>query len=619
MDGMQLPLVRRFASEGHMPNLSHLMAEGSFGQLLPSIPAYTPTNWAAISTGASPGSTGLGGWYVRKYEDPWEKGLSAFDSRALRAETIMEAADRQGLRVLTIFYPNSWPPVVKNGYSVAPFYSGKGILPFPITGPATYSSGPGRKDGSQVRFVRPSGWRNLPNNECLATEIDIKPQPRPLVAEYDADEKVSSDIERKRILPSVKLHLLVCEKPTVRLWVCTEKDVQTAIVEARGREWSNWGTLKFGDVWGSVRFKPLQIDFAASQVTFVRSQIYPVEGFAFPGFLARDIFEKVGPFIERPSIGAAQDPDTCFEDFLYQGLWMARTAAYLQERVGWDLYIHHYHILDSISHGFLAQSDPTWPFYDAESGKRNLEVLRRSYEVVDRVVGEFLKMADEKTYFVVISDHGNAPNSWICDTMSFLMEVGLMAFKETETGDREIDWNRSKVYMIPQRQLEIFVNLKGRDFAGSVDPKDYEAVQQEVIDALYDWKEPTTGRRPVALALKKRDASLLGFWGNEECGDVVFVYNAGFGRGHPEGGRSLAPAIKGGANHGPQLPTTQTGFSSNLACLFIKGPGLKKGYERDEARYGPWRILDFAPTLSYLLGIDPPKHAEGRVMRDILE
>jgi len=618
MDGMQLPLVRRFSKEGVMPNLAWMMKQGSCGQLLPSIPAYTPTNWAAISTGASPGTTGLAGWYVRKYGDPWEKGLSAFDSRAISAETIMEAADRQGLKVLAIFYPNTWPPKLKRGYVVSPFYSGKGVLPISIAGPAVYSTDVLDKNAVTIKLCDPSSWADVPDGQYLASEIVVAPEQVPLVADYDADEKVALDIEKRRSLEPLRLYLLVRMESPFTLSVCRDKDVKSEITRSHLGEWSSWCYVDLGEVRASMRFKLLKVDPPTGLVRIVRSQVYPTRGFAHPEELCAEIVEEVGPFIERPSTGAGIDAETCFEDFLYQGLWMARVASHLKKTRGWDLYIHHYHILDSISHGFLAQSDPSWPFYDEERAKVSLDVLRRSYEIVDQVVGEFRKLQDEDTYLVVISDHGNAPNSWICNTVDYLREKGLICFKPDGAGGETIDWKRSKTYMIPQRQLEIFVNLKGRDFAGCVDPSDYEKVQEEVVDALYDWKEPTTGKRPIALALKKRDAAVLGFWGDEECGDVVFVYNSGFGRGRPEGG-PIAPAYGGGANHGPQMPTTQTGFSSNLASLFIVGPSIKRGYSRDEKRFGPWRIIDFAPTLSYLLGIEPPKNSEGGVMRDILE
>jgi predicted AlkP superfamily phosphohydrolase/phosphomutase len=56
MDGMNLPLLQRFAAEGSLPTFSKLMARGSTNRLLPALPAWTPNNWATIITGTTPGS-----------------------------------------------------------------------------------------------------------------------------------------------------------------------------------------------------------------------------------------------------------------------------------------------------------------------------------------------------------------------------------------------------------------------------------------------------------------------------------------------------------------------------------------------------------------------------------
>jgi predicted AlkP superfamily pyrophosphatase or phosphodiesterase len=66
LDGMNLPLLRKFAAEGILPTFSALMARGSVNRVMPAIPAWTPTNWATMATGATAGTHGLGGWSVRR-------------------------------------------------------------------------------------------------------------------------------------------------------------------------------------------------------------------------------------------------------------------------------------------------------------------------------------------------------------------------------------------------------------------------------------------------------------------------------------------------------------------------------------------------------------------------
>jgi predicted AlkP superfamily phosphohydrolase/phosphomutase len=203
-----------------------------------------------------------------------------------------------------------------------------------------------------------------------------------------------------------------------------------------------------------------------------------------------------------------------------------------------------------------------------------------------------------------------------CNIQAYLAERGLVAWSDERTprGTPKVDPARSKVYM--HGGLQICVNLRGRDPYGLVDPDDFEQVQEEIVDALLDLRDPASGKRAIALALKKKDAPLIGFYG-ETAGDVVFVYASGFGWTAPRDG--LVGIARGGANHGPQLPTARTAFSSNLAVFMARGPGIRAGYERDRERLGLIRLVDVVPTICHLLGIQPPAQSSGSVLWDIFE
>src|SRR5687768_16661471 len=137
MDGLNLPLLRKFAAEGILPTFSKLMARGSTNRVMPAIPAWTPTNWATMATGATAGTHGLGGWSVRRRADPWsEHRLDSWQSDAMTAETIWEVADQAGLKTLVNFWPSgSWPSRLKHGYVVA---SGFHDSQFPMAAPVRF-------------------------------------------------------------------------------------------------------------------------------------------------------------------------------------------------------------------------------------------------------------------------------------------------------------------------------------------------------------------------------------------------------------------------------------------------------------------------------------------------
>jgi hypothetical protein len=99
------------------------------------------------------------------------------------------------------------------------------------------------------------------------------------------------------------------------------------------------------------------------------------------------------------------------------------------------------------------------------------------------------------------------------------------------------------------------------------------------------------------MALTRKDAEMLNLWG-DRVGDVVFV---------------LRPEYD--AAHGQQMPSAQYGIGGQHALFIMAGAGIRKGIHLE----GQVRQVDVAPTISYLLGMDIPRNAEGGVIYEALE
>ncbi len=63
----------------------------------------------------------------------------------------------------------------------------------------------------------------------------------------------------------------------------------------------------------------------------------------------------------------------------------------------------------------------------------------------------------------------------------------------------------------------VYLNIKGRDPQGIVEPQDQYEVEEEVMTALYSLKSKETGHRIVSVALRNRDAVLLGQGGRKQA------------------------------------------------------------------------------------------------------
>lgn len=623
MDGMNLPLLRRFVDEGILPNFARLMARGSTNRLMPALPAWTPNNWATIVTGTTPGTHRLGGWTVRQKTDPWDAPrLESWDSRVIGdTETIWRVAEEAGLRSLVQFYPSAvWPNPLERGYVLAPgFHDGPCQLAMPMLYFATPQAErtvveqeaaqprertadraeEGAPPGSSVVALRPaSEWRNAPEG-ALAADL-------PIVLRTGETEHV---------------HLLVQMGGAAgrsRVALCSERDAGATVAELREGEWSPFYRRPLGrdGAEAVMRFRLLKIDPALGTVYLVRTEAYATRGFASPEGLEQRLLEVCGPFYDWPTVDPTLGPaelDTFCDDMQYQGEWQVKAARHLLESDGWDLHFSHWHLFDHVNHPTVNPADPDGPNYDPERGAWMIECQRRTYQVGDAVLGQFLELADDDTFVCVTSDHGMAPSHRWGDVPKRLEEAGLLAF---HPGTRRIDFARSRCYMQTDRASEVYVSLRGREPFGLVPPEEYEATQEAIVDALLDWRDPGTGRRPIALALKLQDAQIIGYWG-EENGDVVLTFNRGYGWGPPLDGKTAGPGR--GALHGSQIPNSETEHFTNMACFILAGPGVRSGYERDWRRYGLMRMADLAPTFAHLLGLRPPRQSMGALLSDLLE
>lgn len=225
------------------------------------------------------------------------------------------------------------------------------------------------------------------------------------------------------------------------------------------------------------------------------------------------------------------------------------------------------------------------------------EVELGVYQRIDRAVGDLLEAVGEKTLVVVVSAHGLKPRGRPTDVGGILEQAGLLAYLPATSGDgHEIDWSRTRA--VPWGTASISVNLKGRNPRGTVEPgQEYEAVVQQIIDALHGYTDPETGLKPFNLAFRAEDIRILGIYG-EGVGDVVYALDPRYG---PE--------------YGAQLPASRIDGGDLRALFLMAGPGVKKG---ETLRRNVW-LTDLVPTVCHLAELPIPRDCDGCVIYQALE
>ncbi|MGI9862862.1 alkaline phosphatase family protein [Moorella naiadis] len=615
-------LVQRFCQEGVMPNTNQLLHDGAFTKALSALPALTPTNWTTIATGAWQGTHGINAMKLHLPGRPLneQSGDLAFRTTSCRAEYLWEAAAKANKRSILIKYTTSWPPTMAtniiqiDGCGNPAF----GSSPLEITPAACYANFPLPRIDEPIILKKGEGWSNLPSyhGEPLETVIEIRPKSKGEVIRLNALILNSQGNGYDLVL------------------IAEGKNVGDSLASLRVGEWSSWQEVHFkldeGSKQGALRFKLVELTPDASRIRLFRSQVYPLRGFSQPGSMASQLIEVAGPFIEHipkvPFLWGWIDAETLFQEAEYQAKWIAKAGSYLMKTEEWDLFMTQWHFLDHAGHQWLAKVDPFSPLYSEEEAPVAWEYLRRAYRIADNLIGALTEGAGSEAVTVIVSDHGNCPVRKLVSLRNLFKARGLMVTYQDATGKEIIDWSKNRAWVFGHGNPNIYVNLRGRDPEGIIEPgsREYHQVCQEIIDALNGLRDEETGEHPIAFALTRENAALLGSWG-QMAGDVVFGFTRGYGWDNNELEHHIMASIteskehSSSSMHGAQIPTAETDISSNYATLIISGPGIKKGYIRPIEDLGAARLVDVAPTLAKIMGIPEPSQSQGSILKDFFE
>lgn len=319
----------------------------------------------------------------------------------------------------------------------------------------------------------------------------------------------------------------------------------------------------------------------------------------FPKSLFKEVVDRFGP-PQPTSQMSGNDKDLILkcnnEQWIKAADWQSKVMHYMIEEKGVEVIFSHMHNVDLQSHNYMKymKNRDTSRYDESEVVK----FAEATYKVTDDYLGSFMHLLDEGWSILLFSDHALisaeeeavslGDNTGVC--MNPFKEWGYTVLKKDENGKElyEIDWSKTKAIMT--RSNSIYINLKGRDPYGIVDPADKYELEEEIITKLYGYIHPKTGKRIIALALHNKDAVLLGL-GGPMGSDIVFVVHESYVE-----------------DHGAGLSTAWGYNDTSLSPIFIAaGQGIKENFRTD--RY--IREVDVAPTAAVLLGVDFPDKCEG--------
>jgi predicted AlkP superfamily phosphohydrolase/phosphomutase len=645
-DGMEPELAARWMAEGRLPNLSKLAAEGGFYRLETSHSPESPVSWASFATGSNAGKHNIFDFLIRDPKTympdlgivrkvPPEflfnfLPIKMPEIRSIRGGTsFWVTAGQHGVRSSLLTVPITFPPEdVENGELLSglplpDIRATIGTFYYFATDLSRYEEGNTEMGGILKRLVMDNG---VARTELVGPQNPIvKASERRILAKgptlSDADKAELADLTARE---DVRLPMTIhWNRPDRRATV----EIDGHSISLTEGDWSKWITLEF-------RINLLVRMHGMVQLFLVRAdkelQLYvspvnwrpdkPPVPISSPASFSSDLVDRLGLY---RTLGWAEATwplnedridDKAFMDDLFRAFDdRANVALHRLDARKWDLFVWVSESTDRVQHMMWRFLDTSHPMYREPDAAKYGDSILRVYVRSDQFVGEVLKRLEPGTQVIVMSDHGFHSFRQAVNLNTWLVNEGFLAIKgqraevksmtEMFLGSgqfwEKVDWSRTKAYAMGLGQ--VFINLKGREGQGAVDPADYKAVVDDLAARLMTITDPKTGAH-VMSGVYKRDDIYSG----------PFVKNApDIQTGMADGYRVSWQTTLGGSPPGDVLYANERKWSGDHCGFDYKTiPGLLIS-NRKLAEPAP-RVIDLGPTVLKYFGVPIPKDMDGK-------
>jgi predicted AlkP superfamily phosphohydrolase/phosphomutase len=609
-DGMDPDLADRFMKEGRLPNLAKLRDKGTFSKLRTTFPPISPVAWSTFMTGVNPGKHNIYDFLARdtsnylpylssaeikgpkrhikigKYSIPFGKT----EIKAMRKGTpFWHWLGNAGIFSSVIRVPVTFPPekfqgVLLSGMCVPDLKGSQGTFCLCTT---RKSSDKFREGGVRVPIERKNGvchsyipGPDSPLAEKAGTELRV-----------DFEIRTEPGSESARIVVgSEKFTLNVGEYSE---WIPAEFKA--------GLGFTAHGICRFylkelsPEV--EVYVTPVNIDPGHPDLPISHPVTYSI-------YLAK----LFGPYA---TLGLAEDTWALNEHVLDDDAFLAQAYGNHEdrERMLFDaldktkqgLCTCVFDTTDRIQHMFWRYLDEDHPAARDVPHSQHPKVIQDLYQRMDRLIGRVMEKIDDDTLLMVISDHGFKSFARCMNLNAWLHQNGYLTLKDgkTESGDwfEDVDWSRTRAYTMGLNGL--YLNIRGREKQGIVDPSEAEALKAELQKGLNGLVDPVSGAVGIT-GVFIADNVYRGPY-TENSPDLIVGYGAGY--------RASWDSVLG--------KVTSQIFEDNIKawsgdhCI---DPRLVPGVLFSSHKFIEEKpaIVDVAPTILKLFGLALPSHFDGK-------
>jgi predicted AlkP superfamily phosphohydrolase/phosphomutase len=324
--------------------------------------------------------------------------------------------------------------------------------------------------------------------------------------------------------------------------------------------------------------------------------------YTYPSELKEEIKQNIGEYIIDVKDFRTEDKEKLLKQIYYMTEQRFKLANYLLDTKPWDLFMMVEMGPDRIHHGMWKYFDETHVNHIPNSPYKN--AIRDYYIEIDRKIADILKKIDmEHTAILVVSDHGaKRMDGGFCFN-DWLINEGYLSLKTPIEESRsfknsEIDWSTTKVWGSGGYYGRLFINVEGREPQGIVPQSEYQSLRRELkmkLEAILDHTgKPMKNRaflpQEIYPEVNGIAPDLIVYFGDLGWRSVGTVGNKSLYVFENDTGPD-------DANH------SQHG-------MFILSVPHRKIRSRNINR----QVMDIAPTVLNLLGIEIPPDMEGKAI-----
>lgn len=651
-DGMRQDIMERYASQGYMPTYAKMLKEGVKGSngLVQAFPPNTGVGWYTLATGAYPGEHGSTNNTFFRSGDAFNNRTAAFSAGVLQADTIAEAAERAGKKVVSVEWAGgsrSATPLQGPVVDYRNFYSNRGLW--------TNWDVPGQPAGANafgVQYQRydlvdAAGWVNVPLSYSPAKQgtFDLGSYSGPAISNdmydfyvYDSTDDATVNYDRVLIVPNA-----------------SAKDGNFAVADLMAQEWADIKVTlanpagKTGGFYvKAMLFEPDLSRFSLFFTSVARA-VATCNGCGYPGDFEDDL-NRFFPSSTAADYAVFESGLVDAATYAEQGLmWKEAHFAYLRYILGNDpvptvdggsvpgmgykpdLLLLGNPVSDEFSHMFLGLTTPVVngivnPYYNNYYSYGELITpekadgfLRSAYAEADATLALAQQLLGGKATVFASSDHGFAAQWLAVNAGKVLFDAGLQSsggatptevFSNCRAGSGTGAINLAKACWAGGT-AQIYVNTTLP--TGTT----YAQVRQAVVDAFSNLSDPANpGAQVVERIFLKEE--LRNVDGSDSLhpnrsGDVVVVLKPPYQFDAATFGETIAFSQFFG-QHGYLPETVDLSSNINMHATFVAaGPGIRK-----QGPVSGVRAIDLAPTISFLLGFPGPINARGKILFRLL-